>query len=74
MVNLLADLTVYRRLYSRPNLELWQRGRDHQRNLVKALRAGDADRARPVMAEHMQTAWTLMCRQEAAMCSKFILE
>ncbi|MBO9456431.1 FadR family transcriptional regulator [Paracoccus sp. R12_1] len=74
MVNLLADLTVYRRLYSRPNLELWQRGRDHQKDLVKALRAGDADRARAVMAEHMQTAWTLMCRQEAEMCSKFISE
>ena len=25
MVNLLSDLTVYRRLYSPPNIELWQR-------------------------------------------------
>ena len=38
MVNLLSDLTVYRRLYSPPNIELWQQGLDHQRALIRALR------------------------------------
>ena len=37
MVNLLSDLTVYRRLYSPPNIELWQQGLDHQRALIRAL-------------------------------------
>ena len=74
MVNLLTDLTVYRRLYSPPNLELWQQGRDHQQDLVKALRAGDTDRARAIMTDHMKTAWTLMRRQEVEMRNRFISE
>lgn len=74
MVNLLTDLTVYRRLYSPPNLELWQQGRDHQQRLVAALREGNAEQARSIMADHMQTAWTLMRQQEAEMQSRFISE
>ena len=45
MVNLLSDLTVYRRLYSPPNIELWKQGRDHQRQLIVALRHGDAEQS-----------------------------
>ncbi|MEM7258787.1 MAG: FCD domain-containing protein [Pseudomonadota bacterium] len=56
MVNLLSDLTVYRRLYSPPNIEVWQQGLDHQRALIQALRSGDADSARAIMADHMETA------------------
>ena len=74
MVNLLTDLTVYRRLYSPPNLELWQQGRDHQQRLVVALREGEAEQARCIMADHMQIAWTLMRQQEAEMQSRFISE
>lgn len=74
MVNLLSDLTVYRRLYSPPNVELWQQGRDHQRALIAALRAGDAERARSIMADHMETAWALMRQQEVEMQSRFISE
>lgn len=74
MVNLLADLTVYRRLYSPPNIELWKQGRDHQRRLVVALRDGDAETARSIMADHMETAWTLMRQQEVEMESRFISE
>ena len=74
MVNLLADLTVYRRLYSPPNIELWKQGRDHQRKLVVALRNGDADAARAIMSDHMETAWNLMRQQEAVMESRFISE
>ncbi|AVO36301.1 FadR/GntR family transcriptional regulator [Pukyongiella litopenaei] len=74
MVNLLTDLTVYRRLYSPPNVELWQQGRDHQRALVRALRDDDPDRARAIMREHMEIAWTLMRRQEVGMQNRFISE
>ena len=74
MVNLLSDLTVYRRLYSPPNVELWQQGRDHQKALVRALREGDADSARAIMKDHMKTAWKLMRRQEVEMESRFISE
>ena len=74
MVNLLADLTVYRRLYSPPNIELWKQGRDHQKQLVNALRDGDAETARSIMADHMEIAWKLMRQQEVEMESRFISE
>ncbi len=74
MVNLLTDLTVYRRLYSPPNIELWKQGRDHQQRLVVALREGDADQARAIMSDHMETAWSLMRQQEVEMKSRFISE
>ena len=74
MVKLLSDLTVYRRLYSPPNIELWQQGHDHQKALVKALRTGNADRARAIMTDHMETAWKLMRRQEVEVQNRFISE
>ena len=74
MVNLLSDLTVYRQLYSPPNIELWAKGRDYQERLVMALREGDEGAARAIMKAHMQTAWTLMQGQEAEMLKRFIPE
>jgi DNA-binding FadR family transcriptional regulator len=74
MVNLLSDLTVYRRLYSPPNMQLWQQGRDHQRALISALRDGNAEQARSIMADHMETAWALMRQQEVEMQNRFISE
>lgn len=74
MVNLLSDLTVYRQLYAPPNVELWAKGRDYQKRLVAALRAGDAGAARAIMKAHMQTAWALMQGQEAEMAKRFIPE
>lgn len=74
MVRLLSDLTVYRKLYSPPNTELWAKGRDYQVRLVMALRAGDAGAARAIMKAHMETAWTLMQGQEAEMLRRFIDE
>lgn len=74
MVNMLSDLTVYRKLYSPPNIELWARGRDYQARLVEALRKGDAETARHVLSEHMKTAQTLMEGQEAEMLRRFISE
>ena len=74
MVNLLSDLTVYRRLCSPPNIELWQQGHDHQQALVGAQRDGDADTARAIMADHMKTAWKFMRRQEVEVQNRFISE
>lgn len=74
MVNLLSDLTVYRKLYAPPNVELWARGRDYQARLLMALREGDAGAARAIMKAHMETAWALMKGQEAEMLKQFIPE
>jgi GntR family transcriptional regulator, transcriptional repressor for pyruvate dehydrogenase complex len=74
MVNMLSDLTVYRKLYSPPNLELWERGKAFQIELIDALRIGDADTARLVMRDHMATAQKLMEGQEAEMMRRFISE
>jgi len=74
MTNMLADLTVYRKLYNPPNVELWQKGRDYQVHLVQALRDGDAKAAHQIMGDHMATAQTLMSLQEAEMQKRFISE
>lgn len=74
MINMLSDLTVYRRLYSPPNLELWKKGRSYQKQLVAALRTGDQDAARSIMSAHMETAQNLMEKQEAEMLQRFISE
>lgn len=74
MVQLLSDLTVYRKLYSPPNQELWAKGRDYQERLVMALREGDAGAARAIMKAHMETAWNLMQAREAEMLHRFIVE
>jgi len=74
MANMLSDLTVYRKLYEPPNVELWRRGRAFQLELIDALRVGDGDRARRVMRDHMETAQKLMEAQEAEMQRRFISE
>ncbi len=74
LVTNLSDLTVYRRLYSPPNFELWKRGRDHQQRLVTALRESDADAARTIMQSHMRIAQKLMEGQEAEMQRRFMSE
>lgn len=74
MSQILTDLTVYKRLYKAPNHDLWQQGRDHQVDLIEALRQGDADRAREVMRSHMEMARRLMEAQEAEVMKRFIAE
>ena len=74
MSQILTDLTVYKRLYQAPNHDLWQQGRDHQVDLIEALRQGDADRAREVMRSHMEMARRLMEAQEAEVMKRFIAE
>ena len=74
MVNMLSDLTVYRKLYEPPNEELWKRGSAFHFELLDALRVGDADTARLVMRDHMETAQKLMEAQEVEMQRRFISE
>lgn len=72
--NMLADITVSRRLYAHPNPELWSTGYAYQARLVAALRAGDAEAARLILGQHMQTAHRLMRLQEAVLTQRFLPE
>ena len=74
MAQILTDLTVYKRLYAAPNHDLWKRGRDHQLDLIAALRSGDAGGARRIMASHMEMAAALMEDQQAEVMKRFIAE
>lgn len=74
MAQILTDLTVYRKLYDLPNIELWRKGREHQLQLVEALRNGESDRARQIMASHMKIAEELMHVQEARLTRQFMGE
>ena len=60
MVSLLRDMTECRAIYSEPNPHLRERGLSYQIALVRALKAGDAERARMVMAAHMVEAEVYM--------------
>ena len=72
--NMLAEITVSRRLYAQPNRELWSSGRDYQLRLVAALRAGDAKQARQIMSDHMKNAHRLMLMQETVLTQRFLPE
>ncbi|WP_417807707.1 FadR/GntR family transcriptional regulator [Thioclava sp.] len=74
MAQILSDLTVYRKLYAPPNRELWESGRNHQIQLIAALREGRSEDARQIMATHMETAQRLMEAQEAEVLKRFIAE
>ena len=72
MASILTDLTVYRRLYDPPSAKLWQRGREHQLDLVRSLRDGDPDLARSIMTSHMNGAEKIMIAQEAHLTRNFM--
>jgi DNA-binding GntR family transcriptional regulator len=74
MARILTDLTLYRRLYDPPNVELWRKGREHQLQLVDALRNADPEKARDVMVSHMKIAEELMHKQEARLMRRFMGE
>lgn len=74
MAQILADLTVYKRLYTAPNVDLWRQGRQHQTDLIAALRHGDANAARTIMRSHMQMARKMMEDQEAEVIKRFMAE
>lgn len=72
--NMLADITVSRKLYAQPNHELWASGLDYQSRLLHALRDGDAATARSVLADHMRNARRLMRLQETVLTQRFLPE
>ena len=72
--NMLAEITVSRRLYAQPNRELWSSGLDYQMRLIAALRMGDAVAARHIMSEHMNNAHRLMLMQETVLTQRFLPE
>lgn len=72
--NMLSEITVSRRLYEPANPDLWASGLDKQRQLIAALRAGDAAAARAILRDHMRAARGHMVRQEAALRQRFLPE
>ena len=72
--NMLAEITVSRRLYTPPNRELFASGREYQLRLVAALREGDAIMARQILSEHMKNAHRLMLLQETVLTQRFLPE
>jgi len=74
MARILTDLTVFRGLYDPPNADLWRKGREHQLQLVDALRKGDANKARDIMTSHMKVAEAFMRDQEARLIRRFVGE
>jgi DNA-binding FadR family transcriptional regulator len=72
MASILSDITVSRHLYDPPNIALWRKGIECQRQLVAALRDGDSEKARAVMSEHMTNAQRLMQNQEDYVLKNFM--
>lgn len=71
MADTLSEVTTSRRLFEPANHELWAKGRDYQLRLLEALRAGNSQRARDIMSEHMQFAEKLMLQQELRVKRQF---
>ncbi|AJR05077.1 FadR family transcriptional regulator [Photobacterium gaetbulicola] len=71
---MLTDLTIYKKLYAPENHQLWLTGVQSQKQLVAALRSGDAEQAKQVMSQHMQTAHELMKVQEVEVAKQFLQE
>ena len=65
LARFLTELTIRQRLYEPHNRELWERGRDYQRQLLDALTQGNGEAARETMRAHMNTALRLMENQAA---------
>ena len=74
IANMLADITVSRKLYVQPNQELWASGLDYQSRLLGALRSGDGAAARAILSEHMKNAQRLMRMQETVLTQRFLYE
>ncbi|PWJ11191.1 DNA-binding transcriptional regulator, FadR family [Jannaschia seohaensis] len=74
LAQILTDLTVFQKLYSQPNHQLWREGRDHHIALIAALERGDAEAAHDIMLEHMQLARRLMEDQQAVVLKRFFAD
>jgi len=69
---LLREMVVCRRIYDAPHPELRDTALHYQIRLMRALRAGDADAARDIMAEHMEAAQAYMVKMEASIVGGFL--
>lgn len=63
LVSLLQDMTVCREIYQKPNPELRETGLHYQVQLLRAIKAGDAERARMIMTKHMIEAEKYMLQR-----------
>jgi len=72
LANVLTELTVQRRLFDPPNPEIQMLGQTRHRQLIDALRDGDAQLAANVLAEHMEAAQALMEKQEVIVQRRFM--
>lgn len=69
---LLKELAVCRRIYEAPHPVLRRTSLHYQVELLRALRAGDAEAARAVTAEHMAAARDYMVSMEASIAAGFL--
>lgn len=65
LLSLLRDMTVCREIYQLSNPQLRETGLHYQVRLLRAIRQGDAGRAREIMYEHMNEAESYMLRSAA---------
>lgn len=65
LAEMLSEVTVSRGLHSATDPALWETGLAYQTQVVAALRAGETEKARAAMSEHMTTAHRLMRAREA---------
>ncbi|EIM78218.1 GntR family transcriptional regulator [Nitratireductor aquibiodomus RA22] len=56
LVSLLRDMTVCRAIYKESNPALREAGLHYQISLMRAIKAGDGERAEKVMRDHMEAA------------------
>ncbi len=69
---MLREMALCRRIYDAPNPELRDTALHYQIRLLRALKVGDAEAARGVMAEHMSAAASYMARMEAETAPGFL--
>ncbi|MFZ2102050.1 MAG: FCD domain-containing protein [Oricola sp.] len=65
LLSLLRDMTVCREIYREPNPGLRETGLNYQVLLLRAIKAGDAVRARAIMLDHMIEAEKYMLERAA---------
>jgi DNA-binding FadR family transcriptional regulator len=65
LLRLLREMTVCRTIYKKTKTQFRQTGLHYQVRLLRAIKAGDAARARKIMQEHMREAEKYMLERAA---------
>ena len=65
LLSLLRDMTVCRDIYQQPNPKLRETGLNYQVRLLRAIKAGNAEKARTIMLRHMVEAEKYMLKRAA---------